>query len=147
MSMNSRMLPQNKAQFGLYPMEMFVAFARKNVRWTGTFVANEGYHYDEEAKWNWLAPNLAVKTNQRTMEHAEESRTSHIRPTASNDGDWMTYDWWMINLIKMLSFDEFFGSCFLQILFSEFLMHMMMFSIEFDQFFILFENFRIFLFV
>ena len=58
-------------------------------------------------------------------------------------GDWMIYGWWMINLIKMLCFDEFCGSRFLQFVFLEFLMNMAMFFFEF-QFFLVFWKFKFF---
>ena len=58
-------------------------------------------------------------------------------------GDWMIHWWWMINLIKMLCFDEFCGSRFLQFVFLEFLMNMAMFFFEF-QFFLVFWKFKFF---
>ena len=61
-------------------------------------------------------------------------------------GDWMIYSWWMINLIKMLCFDEFCRSRFLQFVFLKFLMNMVMFFFEFPFFlFSFFENLSFFL--
>ena len=62
---------------------------KKRVDDPGTFVTNRGYHCDEEAKRHWLTPSLAIKTGRRTAEHVVEPQPFHVRPTASNDDDWV----------------------------------------------------------
>ena len=54
----------------------------------GIFVANGGYHYEEEVERNCFAPTLATKTSWRMEENGKGLRPSHVRPTSANGGDW-----------------------------------------------------------
>ena len=55
------MLPQNKTLFGLDQLAKFSILHGKE----NTFVANGGYHYNEEVKWNLFELRAVVKTSQR----------------------------------------------------------------------------------
>ena len=61
MSMNSRSLPQNKALFGLIYGKVCHLCTKIRADDPGTFVANGGYHFNEEVKRNLLTPKTVVK--------------------------------------------------------------------------------------
>ena len=56
MSMNLILLPQNKTLFDSNQLATFVIFAQMRANDPDTFVKNEGYHFEDEAKVSVLGP-------------------------------------------------------------------------------------------
>ena len=65
--MNSRLLPQNKALFGL---NHFCTKIHAND--PGTFVKNEGYYFEEEVKVNFLRPKNGGENGEQMAFHCSE---------------------------------------------------------------------------